>query len=127
MMTRLVQALLLIICLLAVTSPVGAAAPGHTCGHGSEAIDTSIAIGCEGKGNAILDMLFAFIRFLSAGAGLFIIGSLVLGGIQYTISRSDPQATAAALNRIRSVLVALLIYIFAYAILNYLIPGKLLQ
>ena len=74
-----------------------------------------------------MDVIFAIIRFLSAGAGLVIVGSLVWGGIQYSLSRGDPQATAAAVNRIKSVLVALFIFIFAYAILNYLIPGQVLQ
>ena len=72
-------------------------------------------------------MMFAIIRFLSNGVGLFLIGSLVVGGIQYTTSRDDPQGVAAAQNRIRGVLVSLLLYIFAYALLNYLVPGAVLK
>lgn len=90
-------------------------------------IYTTIDFGCSHKGNALLDLSFAIIRFLSNGAGLVIVGSLVWGGIQYTLSRGDPQATASAINRLRSALIALFIFIFAYALLVYLIPGLVLQ
>jgi hypothetical protein len=90
------------------------------------AVGLSIKIGCKGKGNPIADAAFAIIRILSNGVGLVIIGSIVYGGIQYTGSRGDPQATAMAVNRIRSSLFALLLFIFGYAILNYLIPAGFL-
>jgi len=67
--------------------------------------------------------MFAIIRFLTTGVGLVLIGSMVVAGIQYASSRGDPQATASALNRIMSNVIALLIFLFAYAILNYVIPG----
>lgn len=98
-----------------------------TCGGGDTAVKTSIDIGCKGKGNGILDATFAIIRFLSNGVGLVLIGSLVWGGIQFSMSRSNPQAVSAAQNRIKSTLGALVIFIFTYAILNYLVPGNLLK
>lgn len=97
------------------------------CGSGDTAYTPSIDIGCRGKGNAIADALFAIIRVLSDGVGLVVVGSVIVGGIQYSASRGDPQATAMAINRIRSSLLALLIFIFAYAFLNYLLPGFALQ
>lgn len=104
------------------------APPAHdTCGSGENAVKTSIDIGCVQKGNAVLDATFAIVRFLSNGVGLVLIGSLVYAGIQFSLSRSNPQANAAAQNRIKSVILALFIYIFAYALLNYLVPGKLLR
>jgi hypothetical protein len=89
-------------------------------------VHTTINIGCKGKGNPIADATFAVIRFLSNGVGLVIVGSLVYGGIQYSASRGDPQATAMAVNRLRSTLLALFIFIFGYTILNYLIPAGFL-
>jgi hypothetical protein len=101
---------------------------GKTCGGPDYNFYTpSIDIGCRGQGNPIADALFGFIRFLSAGVGLVIVGSIIVGGIQYTGSRGDPQSTAMAINRIRSSLYALLIFIFAYAILNYIIPAGFLK
>ncbi len=109
----------------AVTRPIGSGK--YACGDGDNKVEVSINIGCKGKGNPIADMLFAFIRFLSAGVGLVIIGSIIVGGIQYTGSRGDPQSTAMAINRIRSSVFALFIFIFGFAFLNYLIPGLVLQ
>lgn len=102
---------------------IGSQTTTHYCGSGDSKIYTSINFGCKGEGNAIVDMLFAIIRVLSNGVGLVLIGSLIYGGIQYTGSRGDPQSTAMAVNRIRSVVLALIIFIFGYAMLNYLIPG----
>lgn len=95
---------------------------GHICGGGSNASTLSIDIGCKGKGNAITDAAFAIIRFLTNGVGLIVIGSIIVGGIQYSAARNDPQATAQAIHRIQSTLIALVIYIFGYAILNYILP-----
>jgi len=103
-----------------------AASTHPPCG-GKSGIVTAIDIGCVGKGNPIMDMTFAIIRFLSDGVGLVIIGSLVWAGIQYSGSRGDPQATALAVNRIRSTFFALLLFIFAYFIIAYLLPDKFLQ
>jgi hypothetical protein len=104
--------------------PCGAPA---TNGQESQQVFLSIDIGCEGKGNPILDALFAIIRFLSMGVGIVVVGSIVVAGIQYTTSRGDPQATAKALERITNSLIALTLFIFAYALLNWLIPAGLLK
>ena len=100
----------------------------QACGSGSDAYTPSIDIGCTGKiANPIIDATFAVIRFLTNGVGLIIIGSIIVGGIQYTASRGDPQATAAAIQRLQSTVVALVIFIFGYAILNYVIPKGFFQ
>ncbi len=77
---------------------------------------------CNAYHNGIVDLLFAVIRFLSDGVGLVVIVSVIIGGIQYIVSRGDPNATGAAIKRLTSALTALLIFIFAYAILDYVIP-----
>ena len=114
----------------------------HQCGSGKDAVKTAINFGCVGETcntaqpnvafcganhSAIMDMLFAIIRFLSYGVGLIVIASLAYAGIQYATSQGDPQATAKAETRIRSTIIALLIYIFGYAILNYIIPKGFLR
>ncbi|HEY1645186.1 MAG TPA: hypothetical protein VGF75_02255 [Candidatus Saccharimonadales bacterium] len=111
------------------------------CGSGSGFVTTSIDFGCDGNAcsttlnsngpndyctsnhNGITDLLFAVIRFLSDGVGLVVIVSVIIGGIQYITSRGDPNATQAAVKRLTSAATALLIFIFAYAILNYVVPG----
>lgn len=93
------------------------------CGGANQRVTTSINIGCTGTGNPLTDMLFGVIRFLSLGVGLVIIASLIWAGIQYTLSRGDPGATAKAVDRIVNTVVALLVYIFGFALLNFVIPG----
>jgi len=99
----------------------------HPCGAGKEAVTISIDIGCVGKGNPILDALFAAIRFLSLGVGMVVVGSIIVAGIQYTVSRGDPQATAKSVERITNSLIALVLFIFTYALLNWLVPAGLLK
>lgn len=112
------------------------AAP-HQCGSGASAVHVSINFGCKGEAcvsnpadaycqkdhNAIVDVVFAIIRFLSIGVGIVIVASLVVAGIQFTSSRGDPNATAKAMERIRNTVIALLLFIFTYAILNFVIPN----
>ena len=100
---------------------------GSTCGTGSDSVKVSFDIGCSGKGNPILDATFAIIRFLSDGVGLVIIASLVIAGIQYSSSKGDPQASEKAVKRMRSTVVALILFIFAYPLLNYLMPAGFLK
>lgn len=101
---------------------------GHPCGAPEQnPVDPVIDLGCKGQGNPILDIVFAVMRFMSVGAGLIIIGSMVVAGIQYTSSRGDPQATGAAIKRIVSNASALAFFIFAYAILNWLVPNGVLK
>jgi len=108
------------------------------CGSGTEAIPTSINFGCQGAAclnknttnpycsanhNALIDLLFAIIRFITDGIGLVMIVSLIIAGIQYTTSRGDPQELNKATKRIRSTITALIFFLFAYAILNYVVPN----
>lgn len=106
---------------LSATAPPIAYLAADTCG-GSPAVKTAIDIGCTGNGNPITDAGFAIIRFLSLGVGLAIVAGLIIAGIQLTASKGDPQLRAKALSRINNVVIALFVYIFAFAILNYVIP-----
>ena len=73
-----------------------------------------------------MDATFGIIRFLSDGVGIVVVASTVYAGIQYSSSRGDPNASAQAIKRIQSNVIALLIFIFGYALLNYVIPGTFL-
>lgn len=74
----------------------------------------------------ILNYFVIFINVLSALAGVVIVGSIVGGGIQYSMAGSDPQKVQAAKNRIRNAIIALLFFLFGYGLLNYLVPGGVL-
>lgn len=90
---------------------------------GAYEVYPSFDIGCKGEGNAIVDMLFAFIRILTGGIGLALIGSIMYAGFEYATASGDPNKTGLAKKRLVStLLVALPIYLMTYAILNWLIP-----
>lgn len=124
---------------LYIVSSTGKYQPQYECGSAGGAVDTSIDFGCTGNQcikspsstycksyhSATMDLLFAIVRFISDGVGLIIIASLILAGIQYTFSRGEPQAIAGATKRVRSSVTALVLFIFAYALLNYIIPTGL--
>ena len=60
---------------------------------------------------------------LSAIAGVVIATSLVAAGIQYSSAGSNPQQVAAARQRIINAVLALLIFAFGYAVVQWLVPG----
>lgn len=89
--------------------------------------DTDCEGGSPDSSNCkIIEYLVTFINILSVLAGIVIAGSIAYGGIQYSMSAADPQKVSAAKERIRNAIIALVFFIFGYAILNYLVPGGLL-
>lgn len=63
------------------------------------------------------------INFLSYGIGIVVVGMIIVGGIQYATSGGVPQKVEAARRRITNSLIALALYVFMFAILQWLIPG----
>ena len=98
-----------------------------TCGGSENSVRIGFEIGCKGEGNAIMDMVLALLRFITTGVGVLVIGSVIVAGIQYSAARGNPQATQAAIKRIQTSIGALLLYIFAFALINWIIPGTVLK
>ncbi len=71
----------------------------------------------------IIGYLRDFINLLSVVVGIVVAIMIVVGGIQYSASRDNPQATAAAKQRVTNAVIALVVYVFIFAILEYLVPG----
>ncbi len=112
------------------TTNTSTGADGRQCGKGEHVVKVSINIGCRGESypgsndvNPIIDMAFALFRFLSAGVGIVVIGSIILAGIQYSASRGNPQSTEASIKRVTNSVIALFLYLFIFAIANFLVPG----
>ena len=67
------------------------------------------------------------INILSAGVGIVAVGAIAFAGFLYATARDDPSQTKKAIEMIRNTAIGLLVYIFMFAILQYLIPGGVLN
>ena len=88
-------------------------------------VDLAFDIGCTGTGEPIPDMLRAGARFLSVGVGLVVVLFIIVSGIQYISSAGNPQGIEAAKGKLTNAIIALLVFIFMFAILQFLIPDGL--
>lgn len=75
------------------------------------------------KENKIVGRLNQVVNILSGLVGIVVVISLIIGGIQYTLAEDNPQKVGAARARILHALIALIMFAFIYAILQWLIPG----
>jgi hypothetical protein len=71
----------------------------------------------------IIKIITLFTKALSGIAGLVIIAMIILGGIQYSAAGADPSKVQAAKQKIFNALLALLLLVFGFAILQWLVPG----
>ncbi len=94
--------------------------------HDCEGVSISIDVECVPGVNPIVSYLTAIVNFLSMGVGIVIIGSVMVGGIQYMTAGGNPQSTQAAIGRITNALIALITFIFLFAFFNWLMPSGML-
>lgn len=81
-------------------------------------------IGCSGKGGqAIGDVLKIFVMVLSFGVGIAAVGGLAYSAIQYAGASDNESHVSAAKERIRNIIIGLLLYGFLLVIVNWLLPG----
>lgn len=95
-------------------------APGDSA-FGDRDADCSDSLDPEDCG--IMRFIQVVTRALTALVGIVVVMMIVIGGIQYSSAGSNPQAVAAAKKKISQALLALAIYIFAAAFLEWLVPG----
>jgi hypothetical protein len=75
---------------------------------------------------SIIKYLVVAINFLSAVAGMVIVGSIIFSGYQYMTARDNSGQIESAKKRIIWTMVALMLLIFGYGFLNWLVPGGVL-
>lgn len=75
------------------------------------------------KGGAIIIYLRLLLKFMAGLIGAVILLMLVIAGIQYITSAGDPGAIKGAKNRIINAITALVLFLSAYAILSFIVPG----
>lgn len=103
------------------------------CGKGDKAVKVNFNFGCVGEAwgagdpdaelNPIVDLTFAVIRILSTLVGIGIIIMVIVAGIQYSAAQGNPQATAAAIAKVRNAIIGLAVYLLIFSLLQWLVPG----
>lgn len=79
------------------------------------------------KDNCGIVKLVVFVTNILGGiAGIVIVGVLIWGGIMYSMAGADPSKITAAKGKIVNALTALLLYVFGFALLQWLVPGGLI-
>jgi hypothetical protein len=99
--------------------------PSYALADSCDNTTTSDALKSCIQNDKITKDLLLIVNVLSAGVGIVVIGMIIVGGIQYSIAGNNPQATAAAKQRITNALIALFVFLFIFAFLQWLIPGGL--
>ncbi len=96
--------------------PLGIAINGNKCPKPEKD-----ATGVEG--NVIFAWLLAVIKFLSFGVGIAVTGGILSGSIMYATASDNAAQVQKAVMIIVNAMIGLFLYLFMFAILNYLIPG----
>lgn len=78
-------------------------------------------------GGPIFVYLAMIIKFLSGAIGLVIVLMIVVVGVQYITSAGDPGRVKEAKTRITNAITGLVLFVLMFAILNFLIPGGIIN
>lgn len=73
----------------------------------------------------IIKYIIVITNVLAALVGVVVLFSVVMGGIQYSTAGANPKIVAMARKRIINALLALAVFVFMYAFLQWLVPGGL--
>ena len=108
-----------------------------TCGTGydeqtgkyDKPIETSIDYGCsnDGKTDGITQIALVVINFLSIGVGIAVVAGIVIGAIRYITASGNAAQAQQGVTTIVNAIIGLILFIFMYAIINFLVPGGLLN
>lgn len=71
----------------------------------------------------IINYLILFVRVLSGLVGIVVVIMIVVRGMQYIVARENPQMTASARQGLLWAVLALIMYLFLFAFLQWLVPG----
>lgn len=100
-------------------TPPPSGSGGLTCGNGG--VSTNI-IRC----GSIPSVVNTIINFLAIGVGIAVVGGIVWGALLYTTSNGDSGKAQQGITVIVNAVIGLLVFIFMYAIINFIVPGGVL-
>lgn len=75
--------------------------------------------------NSIYILLLSIVNFLAAGVGLVVVAGIIYGSFLYITANGNVGKTQQGVTIIVNAFIGLIMFIFMYAIINYLVPGGL--
>lgn len=75
--------------------------------------------------NPIYKLLLAALKFLGVGVGIAVVGGISYGAFLIVSSNANAGQTQQGVSIIVNAFIGLLLYIFLFAIINFLVPGGL--
>lgn len=117
---------LAIITLAVISAAVPLVASAATCDNpGGKSVETSV-IDCPNSGRGIIwDVLSVAVNFLAAGVGLAVVAGIVFGAVTYATAAGSADQAKKGIGYVTNAVIALLLFVFMYAIINFLVPGGL--
>lgn len=85
-------------------------------------VDSNKVNNCLDQSKIVQD-LQTIVNFLSAAVGVVIIIMIIVGGVQYSMAGDNSSGVEAARKRLTNAVIALFAFMFAWAFLQWLIPG----
>jgi hypothetical protein len=83
-------------------------------------------INCEAKSDyPVVNLLLDIINFLAVGVGIAVVGGIIWGGMLYASSNGDSTKAKQGVTTIVNSVIGLLLFIFTFALVNFLVPGGL--
>lgn len=71
----------------------------------------------------VIKYILLITNILSGLAGVVIVAMMIVGGIQYSMAGADPSKVQAAKQKIFNAILALVLFSFGFALIQWLVPG----
>lgn len=104
----------------------------HYCGSGDDKVGTYFDLGCSGKdpkkggdANPIIALLLTALSWMTGLVALAVVGGIIYGGILYTSAQDNASQTQKGITFIINSVLGLVLWIAAYALINFIVPGGL--
>lgn len=92
--------------------------------EGECAEKTAFSFGdCKKSGVTISCLIAELMQFLTVLVGIAVVAGITVGGITYSTGSGNPARTQKGVNIILNSILGLLLFLFMFAIINFLIPG----
>lgn len=106
------------------------------CAEGQQEISLSVdgtttCVDVNEEGSLEENPIYVYLRgilvFLAGGVGVAVVGGVVFGAYLYMTARGNASQTQKGQTVILNSIIGLLMFIFMYAILQFIIPGGIFQ